>query len=77
MLRELRRKLAKTSHIGNEKATWPREAPRAIENYRRFLDLCKDDDPGLPDVADARQLLAGLTGICLADWLGGGFMTST
>ncbi len=35
---------------------------KAIENYKKFLDLWKDADPSQPEVEDAKKSLAGLKG---------------
>jgi len=36
---------------------------RAIENYKKFLNLWKDADPDLPDLMDAKVRLAKLQGM--------------
>ena len=36
------------------------DAAKAIENYEKFLSLWKDADPGIAEVEDARNRLAGL-----------------
>jgi len=36
------------------------DGQKAISNYRKFLDLWKDADPGLPEPADAKTRLEKL-----------------
>ena len=38
------------------------DTAKAIENFEKFLDLWKDADPGIAEVEEARQRLAGLWG---------------
>jgi len=40
-----------------EQKGWP---GKAIEHYEKFLDLWKDADPGIPEVADAKKRLSAL-----------------
>jgi hypothetical protein len=40
-----------------EEKGWKR---KAIEHYEKFLLFWKDADPGIPEVEDARERVAGL-----------------
>jgi tetratricopeptide (TPR) repeat protein len=51
---------AKSFYMLGKIAEQQGDKERAIENYRKFLDLWKDADPGLPEVADAKNRLAAL-----------------
>jgi len=37
-----------------------KDSVRARENYRKFLELWKDADPGLPEVEDAKRRMAAI-----------------
>jgi tetratricopeptide (TPR) repeat protein len=54
---------AKAYYMLGKIAEQQKDKARAVENYRKFLDLWKDAEPGLPEVEDARKRLAGLRGI--------------
>jgi tetratricopeptide (TPR) repeat protein len=51
---------AKAFYMLGKMAEQQGDKGRAIENYSKFLDLWKDGDPGLPEVADAQKRLAAL-----------------
>jgi len=51
---------AKAYYMSGKIAEQQADKAGASQNYRKFLDLWKDADPGLPEVADARKRLAGL-----------------
>ncbi len=42
------------------KETWKGRIDKAIEHHEKFLDLWKDADPGIVEVGDAREKVAGL-----------------
>ena len=45
--------------LAYEKSGWNE---KAVEKYEEFLDIWKNADPGIPEIADARQRLARLKG---------------
>jgi tetratricopeptide (TPR) repeat protein len=51
---------AKSFYMLGKIAEQQGDKARARENYRKFLDLWKDADPGLPEVPDAKARLAAL-----------------
>jgi serine/threonine protein kinase/tetratricopeptide (TPR) repeat protein len=53
---------AKSFYMLGKIAEQLRDSVRAGDNYRKFLDLWKDADPGLPEVGDARTRLSALGG---------------
>jgi serine/threonine protein kinase/Tfp pilus assembly protein PilF len=52
---------AKSFYMLGKIADQQGDKARAADNYRKFLDLWKDADPGLPEVPDARGRLASLS----------------
>jgi serine/threonine protein kinase len=51
---------AKSFYMLGKIAEQQGDEARAVENYRKFLDLWKDADPGLPEVEDAKKRLSSL-----------------